>query len=79
MNEGYVLYSVEYILGAGLRNEPVCYVLGIYSSKEAAMTRKKIEQQKALEAGYYHIVYYVEELEVYKKYKNINNMKPKTY
>ena len=32
----YVVYTVEYVVGVGLVNQPVYYVLGIYKSEEAA-------------------------------------------
>ena len=77
----YVVYTVEYVVGVGLVDQPVYYVLGIYKSEEAAKERKKREEENAYKLGYYQLKFYVDELKVFDSKLEINNkhVKPICY
>lgn len=63
--EEYVVYTVEYVVGLGIINQPVYYVLGIYKTEEEANDRKNREKEKALRLGYNTLKFYVDELKVF--------------
>ena len=78
-SEEYVVYSVEYVVGVGVVNEPVYYVLGIYKTEEAANNRKSIEEEKARRLGYKTLKFYVEELQVFDSKLENKNTKKKSH
>ena len=65
----YVVYSVEYLVGAGIINNPVYIVLDIYDTEEEANERKNKEEERMQQAGISGIEFFVEELKVFKKKK----------
>ena len=65
MYEEYVVYTVEYIVGVGLKTEPVYYVLGIYKTEEEAIAKKNKEEEEAYRLGYTHLRFCVEEIPVF--------------
>ena len=76
MYEEYVVYTVEYIVGVGLKTEPVYYILGIYKTEEAANEKKKREEEEAYRLGYTHLRFCVEEIQVFdSKFKKKNPKK----
>ena len=75
--EEYVVYTVEYVVGVGLVNQPVYYVLGIYKTEEEALYRKRREEENAYKLGYYQLKFYIDELKVFDSKLSVNNKKTK--
>ena len=65
----YVVYSVEYLVCAGIINKPVYLVLAIYKTEKEANDRKVFEEERMKQAGIKGIEFFVEELKVFEKIK----------
>lgn len=65
----YVVYSTEYLVGAGIINKPVYLVLAIYKTEKEANDRKVFEEERMKQYGIKGIEFFVEELKVFEKRK----------
>lgn len=74
-HDQYVVYTVEYMVGVGLVNEPVYYLLGIYKTEEEAIQKKNKEEEEAYRLGYTHLKFYMEEIQVFDSKLNPKNPK----
>ena len=61
----YMIPEVEYALCVGKINQPVSYILNVYTTKEEAIAKKDLEEKNLIKLGYNNVLkFHVEELKI---------------